>query len=354
MIFGPDARARRGIARGRAPGLDGHDRVLAAQPGRDGREGDTLDVVMTLTGGTIVDATSTTLTPDTGHVHLSLDGKLVSMTYGLVQEIPLAGLAPGRHTLEAEFVAADHGPFDPRGDGDGRLHDRRERRRERRAPDHAAPRPGDLRRPRRRAPPRGPTPGLLVRSGGRRDRARRRPPTSTMTFTESPDPTLSVVHVLNTSGADVEAGPASASAGPKQLVRPAPRRPPGRHLHRLLARRSRPGRPRHRGDLRFGVGSAPHGARRRRDRLRRDDARALAAERGRQVPVSTPGLVARRRAPSRRRSGRSAATCPSRRRLLPIAGAATLAGALAMVVAETSAVGVSYGDAPPLPRGEAA
>jgi hypothetical protein len=47
-------------------------------------------------------------------VHLSLDGTLVSMTYGLVQEVSVQGLAPGRHTLQAEFVANDHGPFDPR------------------------------------------------------------------------------------------------------------------------------------------------------------------------------------------------------------------------------------------------
>ena len=73
-----------------------------------------LDVVMTLDGGTIVDAASTTLTPDTGHIHLSLDGTLVSMTYGLVQLVDIRGLSPGEHTLEAEFVAADHGPFDPR------------------------------------------------------------------------------------------------------------------------------------------------------------------------------------------------------------------------------------------------
>jgi hypothetical protein len=75
---------------------------------------DQAEVVLDLTGGRIVAAASTTLTPDTGHVHLSLDGTLVSMTYGLVQVVDLRGLAPGRHTLKAEFVAADHGPFDPR------------------------------------------------------------------------------------------------------------------------------------------------------------------------------------------------------------------------------------------------
>ena len=73
-----------------------------------------LDVVMTLDGGRIVDAASTKLTPDTGHIHLSLDGTLVSMTYGLVQLVDIRGLVAGEHTLEAEFVAADHGPFDPR------------------------------------------------------------------------------------------------------------------------------------------------------------------------------------------------------------------------------------------------
>jgi hypothetical protein len=73
-----------------------------------------LDVVMKLDGGRIVDAASTTLAPDTGHIHLSLDGRLVSMTYGLVQLVDIRGLTPGEHVLEAEFVAADHGPFDPR------------------------------------------------------------------------------------------------------------------------------------------------------------------------------------------------------------------------------------------------
>ncbi len=76
--------------------------------------GDTLQVVLRLDGGTVVDTTSTTLAPDTGHVHLSIDGEVVSMTYGLVQSISVRSLASGPHTLQAEFVAADHGPFDPR------------------------------------------------------------------------------------------------------------------------------------------------------------------------------------------------------------------------------------------------
>jgi hypothetical protein len=73
-----------------------------------------LEVVLRLDGGTIVNTTSTTLTPDTGHLHLSLDGAVVSMTFGVVQSVDLRSVAPGEHTLTAEFVAADHGPFNPR------------------------------------------------------------------------------------------------------------------------------------------------------------------------------------------------------------------------------------------------
>jgi hypothetical protein len=75
--------------------------------------GSQVEVVMRLTGATIVQTTSTKLTPDTGHIHLSVDGRLVSMTYGVLQPIDLSKLAPGKHTLTAQFVAADHGPFNP-------------------------------------------------------------------------------------------------------------------------------------------------------------------------------------------------------------------------------------------------
>ena len=61
----------------------------------------------------MIEAASTELAPDAGHVHISLDGAVVSMTYGLVQVVDLDGVAPGEHTLLAEFVAADHAPFDP-------------------------------------------------------------------------------------------------------------------------------------------------------------------------------------------------------------------------------------------------
>ena len=77
-------------------------------------QGPEMNVVLDLTGGTIVQATTTSVAPDTGHVHLSLDGTLVSMTYGTEQVLDLRGVSPGTHTLTAEFVAADHLPFDPR------------------------------------------------------------------------------------------------------------------------------------------------------------------------------------------------------------------------------------------------
>jgi hypothetical protein len=90
--------------------------TLSIRQPAEGRdvEGAQVDVVMELSGGRVIDTSTTTLTPDTGHIHLSLDGEMVSMTYGVVQLVDLTGVAPGPHLLRAEFVAADHGPFDPR------------------------------------------------------------------------------------------------------------------------------------------------------------------------------------------------------------------------------------------------
>lgn len=64
-----------------------------------------------LTGGRVIPETTTRLAPDEGHIHLILNGKAVSMTYGTDQEVTVAR---GPNLLQAEFVANDHLSFNPR------------------------------------------------------------------------------------------------------------------------------------------------------------------------------------------------------------------------------------------------
>lgn len=68
-------------------------------------------VRLALNGGRIIQETTTRLAPDEGHIHLLVDGQIVSMTYGLDQEVEVA---KGAHLLQAEYVANDHFPFNPR------------------------------------------------------------------------------------------------------------------------------------------------------------------------------------------------------------------------------------------------
>lgn len=74
----------------------------------------TLHVEFSLSGGHIVAVTSKDLTTNTGHIHLSIDGRLISMNYQLSQDVSLSPFAPGPHQLQGEFVAVDHLPFSPR------------------------------------------------------------------------------------------------------------------------------------------------------------------------------------------------------------------------------------------------
>jgi hypothetical protein len=70
-----------------------------------------IPIELRLDGGRVVLFTSLRLVPNEGHIHLYLDGALVSMTTSLEAQV---SAAPGHHELRAEFVAVDHGPFEPR------------------------------------------------------------------------------------------------------------------------------------------------------------------------------------------------------------------------------------------------
>jgi hypothetical protein len=77
-------------------------------------QGSSVDVPtkLSLSGARIVPATTTNITPDTGHIHVYLDNQIVTMNFSLTGDVP--NVTPGQHILRAEFVASDHLPFDPR------------------------------------------------------------------------------------------------------------------------------------------------------------------------------------------------------------------------------------------------
>ncbi|MHB8463284.1 MAG: hypothetical protein ACYDH6_04555 [Acidimicrobiales bacterium] len=62
-------------------------------------------------GGTVLPAAQVKgpLRGDQGHIHVSLDGKLVQMAYST--QTQLTGLTPGPHAVQASWVAVDHLPF---------------------------------------------------------------------------------------------------------------------------------------------------------------------------------------------------------------------------------------------------
>jgi hypothetical protein len=74
--------------------------------------GTTVEMKVSLKDAKIVPATSATIVPDEGHLHVILDDQLISMT-GDTSQL-LSDLSPGQHLLKVEFVASDHAPFDPR------------------------------------------------------------------------------------------------------------------------------------------------------------------------------------------------------------------------------------------------
>lgn len=86
--------------------------LAIVSPAAGATTGPDVTVKLRLTGGQVVAPTNvvaTRLPNNKGHIHVLVDGKLVSMAYGLEQ--PIKGLSAGPHVIEVEFVALDHAPF---------------------------------------------------------------------------------------------------------------------------------------------------------------------------------------------------------------------------------------------------
>jgi hypothetical protein len=87
---------------------------------------DHIPVKLELKDARVIPTLSQTITPDTGHIHISIDKKTVFVASGLGLEFDLAEVRqskdsldktpfePGPLLLEFEFVAANHAPFFPR------------------------------------------------------------------------------------------------------------------------------------------------------------------------------------------------------------------------------------------------
>jgi hypothetical protein len=86
-------------------------RLLIVSPTPNQVTGSIVNLQLNLIGARVVPPAQVKgkLRGDEGHIHVSVDGQLVSMTYGLTQQLP--ALPPGSHTVQAEFVASDHLPF---------------------------------------------------------------------------------------------------------------------------------------------------------------------------------------------------------------------------------------------------
>lgn len=82
-------------------------RIVSPAEGAQVPDGN-VPVELEVTGGKITSIGSTQNRPGEGHLHLSVDGRLASMTGAAAQTLELP---PGQHKLDVEYVANDHAPF---------------------------------------------------------------------------------------------------------------------------------------------------------------------------------------------------------------------------------------------------
>jgi hypothetical protein len=84
-------------------------KLIVISPTPNQVTGPDVPVQFQVVGATVSPPQKNNLAPNEGHIHVTLDGKLVAMAY--TTSTQLIGLNPGLHTLQAEFVANDHLPF---------------------------------------------------------------------------------------------------------------------------------------------------------------------------------------------------------------------------------------------------
>jgi hypothetical protein len=89
------------------PATTARIQILAPTPNQE--TGPDVTVQVKLIGAKVVPQVAGPINPDEGHLHVSLDGTVVNMTYTDSQV--LTGLTPGQHSVQVDFVAADHVPF---------------------------------------------------------------------------------------------------------------------------------------------------------------------------------------------------------------------------------------------------
>ena len=86
-------------------------RLQILEPTANAKTGPDVVLKLQLTGAQVAppDQVKGKLRGDRGHIHVSVDGAVVTMNYSTTA--PLPHLAPGQHTVQAEFVAIDHQSF---------------------------------------------------------------------------------------------------------------------------------------------------------------------------------------------------------------------------------------------------
>ncbi len=85
--------------------------LLILQPTPNQVTGPNVILKFEVIGGTVLPPPVVTgpLRGDQGHIHVSVDGKLVQMAYST--QTVLTGLSSGPHSVQAAWVATDHLPF---------------------------------------------------------------------------------------------------------------------------------------------------------------------------------------------------------------------------------------------------